>query len=791
MAARITKTRFLLVSGAMVFIGMVALVWTGWRPGPGRAHPRAVDHHPAAILAGGGHGEVPPATALSGVVETPDGRLVAHAHVTLSRDLPGASSFEVNLRLPLLSSTTTAADGRFSFPAVGQDDYVVAASAAHFKPARQSVARLAPRSRVRLILVPGGVPVSGRVLDTGGGPIAFADVTSVGRGRSSGLTHVSADAAGHFILDLEAGTFSITARAAGYARQSQNVVLLAARSDLVFRLDPAARVSFSVVGDTAADSPPVPQASLSIAVGGEPAPIELLVTDEQGRTSASLREGRYSVEASHSGRSARVPFQVRLGAPNEVKIELGGGLRAEGHVRRAGGAAVESATVELVDAARRRSTARSDAAGHFAFANLLPGRYTLRARAEGGGEVSGEVDVFDHRTDLVLTFESSVKIVGRVVEDQDRPVANASVSLRPIQESSYAEVQDRTIAGPDGKFELVAAPGVYSVEARRGTDEGRTKVSAVAGRTNDAVIHLGHGRYLSGTVRWDDGVPIGAAVVTARLPDLHTGATAATMPDGTYQVGPFAPGSRVVVRSTGPHAGMGPRRVTGVKLRYVTRPNGTTAPEIEDVDSPNSRVVIIEGSDVQNVDLVLARPTSHIAGKVTDQSGQPVGDATVVAITRAAAYEMSDEQLGRAANRGVSDASGSFSLTDLEPGRYAVVALHPDYGRSVRDDVESGASGVLVRFAERGRLTGEVVDEHGSPVHAFAVSLRGNGSFHDGTPAVHLNVTDPAGRFDIAPCPVGDLALSVTGQSSGSRAAQIVSVRPGEVRKVTVRIALP
>lgn len=68
----------------------------------------------------------------------------------------------------------------------------------------------------------------------------------------------------------------------------------------------------------------------------------------------------------------------------------------------------------------------------------------------------------------------------------------------------------------------------------------------------------------------------------------------------------------------------------------------------------------------------MAARTGRIAGRVLDARGQPVGGATVL-IARGPAHPDIAALTGQA---------GTYSFTDLQPGRYEVLAGSPAHGSS-------------------------------------------------------------------------------------------------------------
>jgi hypothetical protein len=77
--------------------------------------------------------------------------------------------------------------------------------------------------------------------------------------------------------------------------------------------------------------------------------------------------------------------------------------------------------------------------------------------------------------------------------------------------------------------------------------------------------------------------------------------------------------------------------------------------------------------------VVVSANGASIAGKVVDDQGQPVADATVVGIPSAEHRARFDLY-----QRSATDASGNFSLRGLSAGKYSVLAFE-ELTENVRD----------------------------------------------------------------------------------------------------------
>ena len=149
---------------------------------------------------------------------------------------------------PIAAFAVTGGDGQFRLAVAGAGTYRVSASAEGWLPA--SAQAVAGRS-VDLVLAPGGQVLSGRVLDTGGGPIpgarvrAWLDVFwSTSARQPMVLALTGGD--GRYRLGLPRGTHSFLVEADGYAPERASVTVAGAQTR-DFRLNPAATIAGKVV----------------------------------------------------------------------------------------------------------------------------------------------------------------------------------------------------------------------------------------------------------------------------------------------------------------------------------------------------------------------------------------------------------------------------------------------------------------------------------------------------------------------------------------------------------------
>jgi hypothetical protein len=136
---------------------------------------------------------------------------------------------------------------------------------------------------------------------------------------------------------------------------------------------------------------------------------------------------------------------------------------------------------------------------------------------------------------------------------------------------------------------------------------------------------------------------------------------------------------------------------------------------------PKTVQILVEEGKVADAGDIVVKKGRAIAGRVT-LKGQPVVGATVYAGGQIFGTGSSNTAAfggppGRAGNReAVTDEEGKFRLTGLGPAPLAVVAEHPDLGRSAALRVVRGSPNELTLelvVAGWGVLTGKVTDDDG------------------------------------------------------------------------------
>lgn len=526
--------------------------------------------------------------------------------------------------------------------------------------------------------------------------------------------------------------------------------------------------------------------------------------DGQGRFLFAVRSpGTYRlvIEAPGLARQVRRVTVLTDGQQHLGTLRLARERAVAGQVVDGDGRALPGATVtavsSLVPAGRALEpphVAHSDARGRFSLSGLAPGRYRLRAAAEGfAPAVKREVEA--PTLEVRLTLRPLRAVLGRVLR-QGKPVAKATVSL--VGSGAWPPRRVRT--DERGQFVFSRLPeGIYELRARHGEWVSRPSppVDVLGGGQPPTVtLHLLEGEVIRGRVRdatSGKGVA-GARLIAARQTLAFNPHYAQTDEQGVFRLGPLLPDE---YRVTVEREGYLPRR--GVGLTVLPLEN----PPLE----------------------LRLRAGATLAGVVVDDTGRPVAGARLELVGRAVGSYIADRdpagvqtqqtlwnQLLRAMSRTpavepepveipaslgvmtgpvplvpggdqlgdltagagpglapaagpaqgfVTDDQGRFRIRGVPPGKLALVVRHPDYVRHRTPPLrigreDPGRDDLRVQLRPGITLEAVVVDDQRQPVPGAQVAVSTPQALFHHT----VRVTDAQGRFRIAHL-VGELRIEL------------------------------
>jgi len=225
-----------------------------------------------------------------------------------------------------------------------------------------------------------------------------------------------------------------------------------------------------------------------------------------------------------------------------------------GHVRRAGGAPLEDATVTLIDPAGRQAGRDSTAPdGSYRMSAPGEGTYTLIAMANGHQPHASAVRVGDQPVEVDVLLPGASRLTGAVrAADTGSPLAGATVTLADLRGEVVAAVS----TGETGRYLIDdLAPGRYTLALSAPSCQPTALQVVVAdGEETTQDAELRPGARVEGIARTATGGTVPDARVTLLDTDGNVAAVATTGPDGRYSFENLVEGDYTVIATGYPPA---------------------------------------------------------------------------------------------------------------------------------------------------------------------------------------------------------------------------------------------
>jgi large repetitive protein len=517
------------------------------------------------------------AATVSGIVDT-GGVPLAGVIVTITPVAGGAGL-----------SDTTNATGDYSITGLTAGFHTIDATLSGFAPYTGFVnipnaGSVITGRNITLIVLPPGITISGSVTDSAtGNPLTggIVRLSTIGGGATVVDSATVALAGTYSLLHVQAGTYNLSASAAGHVTQTLRVVVAAAnlaRNFLLVGLPAGIVISGTVSDSVSGNALAGAKVYLRTGGGGGGALLDSAVTSGTGTYSIdSVAPGNYRLVASAALHTTKTinPLTVAA-APITQNFQLVGlpaGIIISGTVTDSvsgnplAGAVVRLRTggfpVTVIDSAITSGT------GTYSIDSVMPGTYSLNATAAGhtaktiAGVVVAAAPISQNIP--LVGLPAGIRISGSVIDSvSGLPLAGAIVRLRTPAGPGGGTLVDSAITIANGTYAIDSVqPGTYNLVASdvghvAKTDAGIVVAAAALVRNFELV--RAPGIAISGRVADSaSGLPLAGAIVRAFQAGVlvdsaivaTNGSYSLSVPAGTYTM-------------TANAAGHGTKTITGV-----------------------------------------------------------------------------------------------------------------------------------------------------------------------------------------------------------------------------------
>ncbi|HEX8253635.1 MAG TPA: carboxypeptidase regulatory-like domain-containing protein, partial [Thermoanaerobaculia bacterium] len=492
----------------------------------------------------------------------------------------------------------------------------------------------------------------------------------------------------------------------------------------------------------------------TIIVGGAAAEEDPVRTASDGTFTLRAAEGTYDFTFRREGFAPTSVRSQRVapGAPARVDATMEPASEVTGRVTR-GGTGVENVSVSSFSPSFSVSTTTGPD-GSFTLPGLPAGQLRVMLRKEDDFIQETRMLTAPSR-DVMIDLGAGGRVTGRVVDKStNKPIttfqAGVSVSRGGGGMMMMAPPQLRSFTSEDGSFTLENVPaGAMTLVANApGYASGRLNVTIEEGKTlSDIELPLDAGVRLVGRVTGPNGS--GLSDVSVRVVPSATGsfatrgmdASATTDANGDYTLEAMTAGEESISFS---------------HPKYVS----------------TSKTVTLKGREAR-LDVQLSSG-QRVTGVVVTEGGAPVADAQVDAGSASGGYESAR-----------TNASGTFELESMKPGRYRFTARKAGLGQATVEDVDiSSGAPVRITLAAGAVITGRVSGLSPQDLPTTTVEARAGRTYASAS-------VDGQGNFRMEGAPTGTVQISAVVASRDisarrSSATQTLELEPGGSQSVDI-----
>ncbi|MBW3113649.1 carboxypeptidase regulatory-like domain-containing protein [Bacillus sp. MCCB 382] len=354
-------------------------------------------------------------------------------------------------------------------------------------------------------------------------------------------------------------------------------------------------------------------------------------------------------------------------------------------------AAIPLATVELLDSNGVPITSTSaNGSGQYSFNNLAPGNYQVRSFATNFSTTAVASTVTAGNTTITNIFlEPNPGSIQGTVRDSETMLVISGASVQAVNSQNIVVASTTTNGSGQYSFSSLL-PGSYSLIFTANGYGSQTLggvVTSNAITTVDASLNRLAGA-LAGIVQDPNAVAIAGATVTIFQNNIQIGSVI-TDSTGNYMVSGLPPGSYTVV---------------------VSAPNYTT----------ESVAAMIVNGQTTTVNVTLNEDPGTLTGFVRDTNNVPIpGGSVTVQISTGT---------GIIVATAVTAPDGSYTVPNLAPGNYSVVAAASNFQAATQGVTISSNSTSILNFnlaSDPGSVSGIVTNSQtGTPVIGANVQVR-------------------------------------------------------------------
>ncbi|WNG58605.1 carboxypeptidase regulatory-like domain-containing protein [Archangium gephyra] len=603
---------------------------------------------------------------------------------------------------PVAARAVTETDGTFTLEGLEPGPYSLWVESAEGTGLKHDVA--AGSEGVDL-QVGAGVRLSGTVTDDAGSPVAGALVTAIFKVQSRFFEAMS-DERGHFRLGpFPPGEYTLLITKEGLETWSDDFTGYAPEVEKTFILAGPKRVS----GRVLRAGTPVAGAEVRVRVDPRdpPGPRAVALTDAAGRFSfEGLRPQSYHLIATQGGEGAleQIHFGETQRELTEVTLELAPAAYVRGRVLDEERRPVQGAliSVEWMNEMKRGLlVARADEEGRYQLGPMPAGPVHLIANKKGRVPRSHEQEVSRGEHTVDFTLVRTVFVEGVLVDAAGQPVAEESLSLRPLEaeaeEGELSNLESGT-SGADGRFSLAAPmPGRYQLAF--GGKRVKKQVVEVLAPSSQRLV----------------GVPLPSVEVEVvdeagiPLPDVSLGLWPATAAENPYaRVAWGRTDLKGRARAVAPEAG-----------RY------RLAAELARDDFIRNASQWVDLGDTPAQVRLRFAGGQGLSGIVVDLRGEPIAD---VYLRVESPLDVQREGCG-GASRGVSTGpDGRFVFSQLLGERFILTAQKgfyepkPPQAENGRLEVTPGMKDLRLVLDRNVRIRGRLIRADGAPISRIRVN---------------------------------------------------------------------